>query len=1335
MKTRLARATVAALAAAVVVLGWWVGRAEFLRFALERAMLASDGRLSVDQVDGSLFDGFRIGRLTWREAGDPARPGESLQLDLRGVRVGWQPMSLLRGELDVTELAAATIRVALPAGGKGDKPVALPASMALGFGLWLREVRVDRLELQASGEAPVTLEEIAAAMRYRSGALQLEHLRLRHEFGALRLRGTIGDAAPYPLQLAVQAAPQWRQVVLSGLVYGELEHLQARIAAALPAPPAGLPGSAGQRTTGLEEPGFLSASFELRPFEAQPLGPVSLQFRQIDPKQLGVDPGAEMRLEGSGGIELRLPNDGAELRANGDLQIVNALPGPLSGQRLPLEGLRAQLRWQAPRLEIDALALTLSAGGQIDASGSLDFGRQLTLAGVSIPQPSLAVQIAGLDLSQFVSDVAASRIAGSVRFDERNADLELADSLLGGVMMSARARVGEQSLTLERLRLQGVPGMEAATIELSGDLGLRAPYPARVQGSFTQLDPARIPITLERFGLLPAVRPTARIGKDEPPAWVDTLARLPGSLAGQLSVVAELIGPPDRPLRVGLQALSGTLVGLPVQATGRTSLIGARIDDSLLELSLGRTSVSAKGAFGRAEDALSLKLRATDLSQLASLIGDARLAGAVELVGTIRGSPDAPSLHVTASAKDLQLPGDLRIGSIALQAVVPALSQNATDSQLRIRLDARRLALGARDASRLQVAFDGSLGEHRFTIDASGQGLALALAGQGGYRERWSARIERLSTQGLLELRATSPMALTIGPQGAEFSGAAFSTGFSTLEIAQASWRDGQFSLDASALVERLGPLLATLRRLSQPAGREPQDAQAPTEIAELGMRIETRLVGTSLDDLSGLIALALIAPADVPAQGEVRLDLAQGVLAGRVDLRLPSLAFTNRLIGPEWQFDGSLRFAGDVAGTLAQPRLVGEIRGERLRLEQRAMGWRLGDGRLLGRFDGERLRIESLTMASLAKGGGSVQMRGEVEVATLQGDFAFNANRLVVPIGPGQRIVLSGDATTSSDRGRLRLQGQLKVDEGRIEMVGGDAPKLPADVVVKGAEASRTAPTKPDDQPLMIEADLKLALGDKLHVHGSGLDARLAGELALRGALPDAPLARGTVQVRDGTFTAYGRELQITRGRVIFNGPLDNPVLDIVALRREQAVEAGVTVSGTVLSPKIRLTSNPDVPDAEKLSWLVLGQGLEGAQGAAQIAALQAAASTLFGSNDGSMSGGLRSSLGLDVLTVRSAGSGGTGLAPRGFGESDPFPGQLGQAARAPAGAAGSASDNVIAVGKRLGSKLLLSYEQGLQGTWSLLRLQYDLTRRLSLRAQTGTQTAFDILMRYPFD
>ena len=97
--------------------------------------------------------------------------------------------------------------------------------------------------------------------------------------------------------------------------------------------------------------------------------------------------------------------------------------------------------------------------------------------------------------------------------------------------------------------------------------------------------------------------------------------------------------------------------------------------------------------------------------------------------------------------------------------------------------------------------------------------------------------------------------------------------------------------------------------------------------------------------------------------------------------------------------------------------------------------------------------------------------------------------------------------------------------------------------------------------------------------------------------------------------------------------------------------MEAGVALTGTVLSPRIRLTSRPDVPDAEKLSWLVLGEGLENAEGSAQMAALQVAASSLFGANDGGLSGGLRDALGLDVLTVRSAGRD-AGLRPSGFGD-----------------------------------------------------------------------------------
>jgi translocation and assembly module TamB len=222
-------------------------------------------------------------------------------------------------------------------------------------------------------------------------------------------------------------------------------------------------------------------------------------------------------------------------------------------------------------------------------------------------------------------------------------------------------------------------------------------------------------------------------------------------------------------------------------------------------------------------------------------------------------------------------------------------------------------------------------------------------------------------------------------------------------------------------------------------------------------------------------------------------------------------------------------------------------------------------------------------------------------------------------------------------------------------------------------------------------------------------------------------------VSVRDGFYSAYGQKLVIERGRAVFNGPIDNPLLDIVAMRPNLPVQAGVTVTGTVLSPSVRLTSRPDMSDAERLSWLVLGVAPEGAQTGAQTAALQAAAASLFGRNDG----GLAASLGLDVLTVRAAGTGSVdplagALTPGSFGAGGVVPGQVGSS---PTVAASAASQNVVAIGKRLSSKVVVTYEQGLRGIWNLLRIQYELTDRLSVRAQTGSESAIDLLWRLSFD
>ena len=198
------------------------------------------------------------------------------------------------------------------------------------------------------------------------------------------------------------------------------------------------------------------------------------------------------------------------------------------------------------------------------------------------------------------------------------------------------------------------------------------------------------------------------------------------------------------------------------------------------------------------------------------------------------------------------------------------------------------------------------------------------------------------------------------------------------------------------------------------------------------------------------------------------------------------------------------------------------------------------------------------------------------------------------------------------------------------------------------------------------------------------------------------------------GTYAAYGQKLAIDRGVINFTGAYDNPGLNIVAVRRrpegeplsETNVEAGVEVRGTALAPSAKLISTPTVPDSDKLSWLVLGHGIENTEGN-DMALLSTAAGALFG---GKGQGKLASSLGLDELGV-------------------------GQASGTAAGAATGLQNTVVTVGKRISSRAYLSFEQGAGTATSLVKLKYKLNPRISLQFQTGTNNALDVLYSWAFD
>jgi translocation and assembly module TamB len=242
---------------------------------------------------------------------------------------------------------------------------------------------------------------------------------------------------------------------------------------------------------------------------------------------------------------------------------------------------------------------------------------------------------------------------------------------------------------------------------------------------------------------------------------------------------------------------------------------------------------------------------------------------------------------------------------------------------------------------------------------------------------------------------------------------------------------------------------------------------------------------------------------------------------------------------------------------------------------------------------------------------------------------------------------------------------------------------------------------------PTRVHIDGSFDFGDAFRVHGLGVDAALSGRLQLHGDAGSTVRGNGTLEVKHGVYTAYGQNLRITSGRVNFNGPLDDPGLNIDATRPDlpTGVVVGVHLGGSALHPQARLNSDPAMPDTEILSWLTLGEPIDRAS-ASDIGVLQTAAGALLGSTDSvPLQTRLAQALGLDNIAVDSTTT-----------------------------AAGT-QQSLVTISKRLSSKLKVGFSRGIDGVASIFSVQYELAHRLSLRTRAGTENAVDVFYSFDFD
>lgn len=768
-------------------------------------------------------------------------------------------------------------------------------------------------------------------------------------------------------------------------------------------------------------------------------------------------------------------------------------------------------------------------------------------------------------------------------------------------------------------------------------------------------------------------------------------------------------------------ALDHSRIGAyPLAGEAQATWEAGAVRDTKAEFVSAGNRVRASGAFGRPGDRLAWEVNAPQLARLG-----VSFHGELHAHGMLGDTLAAPRVSFTASAKDAQLGGALAVAAMSASGAIVG----GIDGPVRATMTASDVRVGALTVIAADMHLAGTRARHALRLTARARDERVAASAQGGWNGRaWQGRVERLQARGRVTLASTGPASLQVSRSAFTLESLAVDVAGGRIEIAQARhdargwYTRGRADHLALAALRPMLPQLARVRSSLVIGGewdvaandrlegrvrvqRERGDLVLQSEPAlPLGLSDMTLQLHAASGALSlrGRLAGARIGVANV--EGKIPLTRRAGRFGVAGDARivldahaaLPSIAWATLFTKTLVRLDGSVDADVRVRGTLAQPQWGGEVRARDLQFHWPDQGVALTDGEIAARLTGDRLQIETMRFKA---GDGNITAHGEAMLREPSLTLHAAARQATVMRLPDREAVASGNADLSWRAGLWRLTGEARVDRAIIELPKHDMPTLSDDVTVVG----RTAHAVPSAAPVRAILDVRGDLGKRFYLKGRGLDARLAGNIRLRSAGTGLPTANGTISVAEGTYSAYGQRLSVDRGILNFSGPLDNPGLDLLALRKDQPVEAGVAVTGTALHPIVRLVSQPEVSDSEKLAWLVLGHGLEGSS-SGELDVLSGAAGALLARGESvSLQARIAQGAGLDEFRV----SGGGGL-----------------------------QQAVVTVGKRVSSRAYVSYEHGLSATSELLKVRYALSKRWSVQTQSGGRdTAVDLFYTWSFD
>jgi len=394
---------------------------------------------------------------------------------------------------------------------------------------------------------------------------------------------------------------------------------------------------------------------------------------------------------------------------------------------------------------------------------------------------------------------------------------------------------------------------------------------------------------------------------------------------------------------------------------------------------------------------------------------------------------------------------------------------------------------------------------------------------------------------------------------------------------------------------------------------------------------------------------------------------------------------------------DGELSVSAGFSGDFNHQQIFGQLTSNNITVASDKLPSRIDNLNAQMSFTGSGASLDSAF--SLAKGNGA--LKGSLDWGKdLLAQLTLTGNALALSPSKGIDVVFSPDLTLTLSAEKAKIRGDVNIDSAhiKIDSLPQSAVGLSEDVVIKQQiNKKHTIP---------LDIDVNTLLGDQLYVDAFGLKSKVEGALNIIQTNSEPLGTYGELALKEAQYKAFGQQLTIEQGQIIFTGSATNPVVNIKATRNPKDtndnVIAGVYVNGAVDKPALTVFTVPAMEQQESLSYLIYGYK-SGAGG--EAFGQNMAISMLVNGGLGGASkliGNLGSAVGIDNFNVTTTGSG--------------------DATR-------------VEFSGSIGPNLQLRYGVGVFDALPEVGLRYQINQRLFIDFINNTNQALDLLYKFSFD